>query len=118
MDKVSNRGNGAFLTGGGYTEQSACGYKQDIAQASSGERVKNIGAEHRGTAAAARAARVNVLTGPVKYHHAAVLVDFADNKPLLLQQLVQSLASNLTQIPCKNRVVIVRITSAVFKIPH
>lgn len=118
MDKVSDRGNCAFLTRGGYTEQGAGGYKQDITQASSGERVKNVGAENRGTAAAARAARVNVLTGPVKYHHAAVLVDFADNKPLLLQQLVQSLASDLTQIPRKYRVVIVRITSAVFKILH
>ena len=81
------------------------GAKEDVAPPPLPHAVEQIPGEHRGTAAAARPAAVDVLALGVKNHGAAVGV-VAQLDPVPAQQLQQQLAAQQPQIPGYNQVIV------------
>ena len=105
---MSDRGDRLSLLSGGRTEQSARCYKEDAAQPSRLQIAQYFRAEHRGAAAAARAAGVDVLSLAVKNHQSAIAVLFTYIDPCPPEQLIQYFAADRAKITREYHIIIIR----------
>ena len=75
-----------------------------------------MAAKHRGTAAAARAACVDVLLLPVVQHKPAVAVNLADINAVLLEQVYKDFAAHQSEVAGKDKVEVGGGQTGVFKV--
>ena len=74
--------------------------------------------QHDRRAAAAASARVHVLFLCIINQQAAVIVSVADIDIFLREQFKQCLLPNAAQIPCKDGIIILRLSAKIFQIPR
>ena len=88
VDQMGDGWDALLLHHGGGAEHRAGRYEKDIAVHAALHTVQNMPAQHGRAAAAARAARVDVLV-LAEYHHPAVLVDFCDIYAFFFQKVIK-----------------------------
>lgn len=108
IHQMSDRRYSLLLHHRGGAEQRACRDEQDIAVAPRAQAAQYMPAQHRGTAPAARASGVDVLS-LAEYHHAAVPVVRRQVYALLQQQIIQQPRAHPPQIACEDAVIVPRI---------
>ena len=96
--------------------EGAGGAEKDIFPAALPHPVEQIAGEHRGGAAAARAAAVDVLIFQIEDHQTAVVVVGGQVHPVLPEQLQQQLTPQLAQVAGDDQVVVVRPPAGILKV--